>query len=181
MRCDWASELMSLRLDGQPHDEAGLQAHLASCPACRQRWQGLQAVDRLLAHPPMAQPSADFTARVMARLPGPAPLNPWRVLSGWLLMLVGGVALALMLFGPLALSAWAFIQQPEVSVLTWLVQVLFQVRDLGLALLRVANSLLTLIPPPLIVLYMVMALALVTAWVAIVGHLSLGQAEQRVF
>lgn len=47
MRCEWASELMSLRLDGQPYDEAGLKDHLATCAACQYRWRGLQAVERL--------------------------------------------------------------------------------------------------------------------------------------
>lgn len=180
MRCDWASELMSLRLDGQPHDEAGLNTHLATCPACQQRWRGLLAVERLLANPPLAQPPADFTARVMARLPHPAPLNPWRILGGWLLLLVGGLALGLLMLSPLALSTWGFIQQPEFGLLTWVFEVLFQARALGLTLLRVANSLLTLIPPPIIILYMVTALALVTIWVAVVGHLSLRPSEQRV-
>ncbi len=180
MRCEWASELMSLHLDGQPHDEAGLQAHLATCPTCQQRWRGLQSVERLLARPPMAQPPADFTARVMARLPRPAPVNPWRVLGGWLVLGLGGLALGLLVFSPLALGVWGFVQQPEFGLLAWLFEVLFQLRDLGLALLRVGNSLLTIIPPPLIVLYMVLALALATIWVAIVGHLSLGPAEQQV-
>lgn len=180
MRCEWASELMSLRLDGQPHDEDGLRDHLATCPACQQRWRSLQAVERLLAHPPLAQPPANFTARVMARLPQSAPLNPWRVLGGWLLLLVGGLALGLLVLSPFALGLWAFVQQPQFGLLTWLFEVLFQVRDLGLALLRVGASLLTLVPPPVVVLYMVTALALVTVWVAIVGHLSLGQSEQRI-
>ena len=180
MRCDWASELMSLRLDGLPHDEAGLNDHLAGCPACQQRWRSLQAVERLLSRPPLAQPPAGFTARVMARLPHQAPLNPWRILGGWLLLLVGGLALGLLMVSPLALTTWDFIHRPEFGLLTWLFEVMFQARALGLALLRVATSLLTLIPPPIVVLYMVMALALVTVWVAIVGHLSLGQPEQRV-
>ena len=93
---------------------------------------------------------------------------------------MGGLALGLLMVSPLALTTWDFIQRPEFGLLTWLFEVLFQARALGLALLRVATSLLTLIPPPVVVLYMVMALALVTVWVAIVGHLSLRPSEQRV-
>lgn len=183
MRCEWASELMSLRLDGRAHDEAGLNQHLVTCPGCRQRWTALQAVNRLLSHPPMVEPPAGFAFRVMARIADRqvAPTSVWRTLGGWGLLLLATTLLGLAFVSPFALQTWQFIRQPSLPIdsVSMVALVLFEARELVQIAAQTANSLLTLIPAPILVGYMLTALLLATAWVAIVGHLHLQRSESR--
>lgn len=67
MRCQQASELMSLRLDRPltPEGERTLQEHLAGCPACRAEEVLLQRVNGLLGNAPLLAPPAGFVPDVM--------------------------------------------------------------------------------------------------------------------
>ena len=70
MRCQQATELMSLELD-QMLDEGErqvLEAHLASCPACQQTWIAMQRISEILETTPMVGPEPGFAQRVSARI-----------------------------------------------------------------------------------------------------------------
>ena len=108
MRCEQASEMMSLHLDHYVDDAADLDRHLATCVACSGEWASLQAITRLFENPPMAQPPPDFTRQVMARVADrhTSQINPWRNLSGWLVLVMGTLALGLVGLSPVALDGW---------------------------------------------------------------------------
>lgn len=77
--CDHARMLMHLRLDGElPAEDAALLArHLKSCAECRAIDEQLHQVDAALrAGLALGEPSADFAARVRARLEPARPAHP---------------------------------------------------------------------------------------------------------
>jgi anti-sigma factor RsiW len=61
---------MSLRLDDLlvEEEQRALDAHLATCPDCRQTWAALQRVSAMLMSAPEMLPAPDFTARVMGKI-----------------------------------------------------------------------------------------------------------------
>lgn len=70
MRCETASEWMSLHLDGQlaPAQVALLVIHLSKCETCRQEWAALQRVEATLSAAPAVVPQPGFVNHVMQRL-----------------------------------------------------------------------------------------------------------------
>jgi len=70
MLCSEIHEWMSLHADGLLDQEqaACLQAHLLACADCRQHWEAMCAVSRLLEAAPMAVPAPGFALRVTRRL-----------------------------------------------------------------------------------------------------------------
>ncbi|MCW5880169.1 MAG: zf-HC2 domain-containing protein [Anaerolineae bacterium] len=176
MRCEQASEMMSLRLDHYLDDAADVDQHLATCVACSGEWAALQAVTRLFENPPMAQPPPDFARRVMARVADrPTPqVNPWRNLGGWLVLIIGTLALGLVALSPTALDVWRS-WQPLLAAggAAAVVGAATGVRDGLLAWPMTALGVLRLVPPPLLVGYMLSTLLLATVWVVLVGHLNL--------
>ena len=70
MRCETASEWMSLHLDGQlpPVQVALLEAHLKGCDVCRREWAALQQISTILSAAPAVRPRPGFAERVMHRL-----------------------------------------------------------------------------------------------------------------
>jgi anti-sigma factor RsiW len=99
--CDRMVPLILRHADGTlaAPDRAALDAHAASCAACREAIADQSAAVRLLAELPMMQAPRDFAARVRARVApagGLLDLLDWRA---WTLRLVPAAAL-------LALLAW---------------------------------------------------------------------------
>lgn len=183
MRCEQASELMSLRLDHYQDEATDLDQHLATCVACTSEWASLQAVTRLFENPPMLQPGPNFTARVMARVADRrAPqVNPWRNVSGWVILALGALGLALVALSPLALSAWqATWPLVEAARVTWAAEGLLGLASFFVwleqsltAAPQAALSLVRLVPPPLVVGYLLTTLLMVMAWVVLVSHFNL--------
>ncbi len=70
MPCSETHERMSLQLDNLLDQEqaAQLQAHLAECAACRQEWDAMCAVSKLLEAAPMAMPAPGLSLRVTRRV-----------------------------------------------------------------------------------------------------------------
>jgi anti-sigma factor RsiW len=70
MPCRDAERLMSLRLDGQLSlvEMRHLDEHLASCQDCQQIWSGMRRASSELKQWPIVEPSADFTAKLMAQI-----------------------------------------------------------------------------------------------------------------
>ena len=187
MRCEQASELMSLRLDRLPHAADLLDDHLAECPHCQAQWSSLQAVNRLFAHPPLLLPPPDFTLRVMARLEARRVVatHPGRTLFGWLIVLLGVAVFGGLLLAPVVAGLWG-----ELNAGTWAGwavgaqdtgwRLVMFVQALSVTLSSVAIRLLTAIPLPWLVGYAMLALTLVAAWVIVVGSLQLRHSEQTI-
>jgi anti-sigma factor RsiW len=73
MNCVETIENLSAYQDGElsPAEAAALEAHLASCEACRRRLEEYEAVWRLLGEPKPAEPSPGFTEAVLSRAAAP--------------------------------------------------------------------------------------------------------------
>lgn len=183
MRCEQASEMMSLHLDHRLSAVAELDQHMARCVACSGQWISLQAVDRLFDHPPMIQPPPDFAERVMVRIAArqAARVNPWQVLGGFLLLALGAVILGLALLSPVALDAWTTVSATWTAAgLSGLLALALHLQDVLLTLPRVVLSALRVVPTPLLFGYMMTTLLLATAWVVLVSHLNLQRHASRV-
>ncbi|MFN8482772.1 MAG: zf-HC2 domain-containing protein [Anaerolineae bacterium] len=180
MQCEQISELMSLHLDGLASDEEwqAVGAHMLGCGACSARWTALSRVTTLFDDVPMAQPPPDFTARLMNRVADRRqPVSsPWRAITGWIVLLMGGVILV-----SLALAlAWQ-------SVWPWLVElggglgapaIADRAVELAVNLPSVGAALVLALPLPLILGYVLVTLALATAWVYALGRLHFRGIEQ---
>ena len=68
MRCEDIDPLVEELADGSLGADAGRDAHIASCAACSVRLANAQAIHAMLVSRETAQPSAGFTAAVMARV-----------------------------------------------------------------------------------------------------------------
>jgi anti-sigma factor RsiW len=86
MRCQHVQDKLQEYLDGQlpPSEARTVEAHLAECAACQGDLALLRQVDDALATLPLLEESANFTARVMARVraTGPSALGQRPVLKG---------------------------------------------------------------------------------------------------
>jgi anti-sigma factor RsiW len=134
MRCEFVRGLLQEHLDNQlpPTEAQGVQAHLAACAACRKELALLRQVDAALATLPVLDESADFTARVMARVNiSPVFRLRWEdaVVSFAFAWAVMGVLFAFALLGSQDVSAaGVFLQQawwtllPELDRLWHIVQ-----------------------------------------------------------
>lgn len=104
MRCEQAMKLMSARLDGELGEKeiARLEAHMATCSACRAEWYRLRAMDRLLCSAAMLSAPSGFPLRVMARIRRRDRTR--RVVIGGVLLLLGTIALSLLVVAPALLG-----------------------------------------------------------------------------
>jgi predicted anti-sigma-YlaC factor YlaD len=112
-------EQMSLMLDGRltAQESTALEAHLATCDACRARWAAFQQVDRVLANAAQAAPAPGFATRLAARLARESQALDMgrarharqatrrRVIAGIGVFATGAVALVLLVV-PMLLTAW---------------------------------------------------------------------------
>jgi anti-sigma factor RsiW len=83
MKCKELETYAIAFLDGKltPSERAGVEGHLAVCPACRERVQGFSSVMGLLGEWPAIQPSPFFHTRLAARLQEePASQSWWQSL-----------------------------------------------------------------------------------------------------
>jgi len=131
-------------------------------------------------------PPADFTLRVMARVAQrPAPVtrtNPWRALGGWFVLMLGAVLIGLGLLSPFVVAAWQAWGQDGLVLFgpMTLINLGWYAQSVVLAVLKAIESILTFIPTPVLVGYMLTALLLMTVWVAVLGHVHFQQVEDRV-
>ncbi len=109
MQCFDCSEWLSLQLDGLVEREqpAQLQAHLASCEACRVEWEAMQRVSSVLEAASVVAPPLDFAAKVASRLHRREARR--RRVRGSIGLLVGSVGLwgfAAVIVSLLFLTVW---------------------------------------------------------------------------
>ena len=102
MRCDDLDPLIEGVIDGSFDPSADDRAHLEGCERCRARLAHARSIEQWLATRELPQPSATFTATVMARV-GDAQWQAERVIdigfnlaiaAGVLLIVMGGAGLA---------------------------------------------------------------------------------------
>ena len=75
MKCRKAQKMLSARFDGELDTKrlADLEQHLTGCHPCRQFSERLACSEQALELLTVSEPSADFTDRVLARLPEAEP------------------------------------------------------------------------------------------------------------
>jgi predicted anti-sigma-YlaC factor YlaD len=96
MRCEQSEAWMMQALDGMlpSTDRQRLMAHLDVCPACRDDWEALNAVERMFANPTLLGPAPGFIERVDARIARAEAQR--RTLLGGLVLLGAAAALCLL-------------------------------------------------------------------------------------
>ncbi len=103
MRCEKARRLINPMLDGDLDEQhrRDMEAHVASCPACRSELEGLRRSVRLLETLPVLSPPPGLASRVMARVlernraAAMAGSSPW----GWIAAAILAGVGALLLYG----------------------------------------------------------------------------------
>jgi hypothetical protein len=99
-----------------------LNGHIEACPQCRQTWEAMNEVSRLLHAAPLAEPSPGFVQRFEARLA--YHLEQRRRVMVWLLMGIGAIALALLalpsLVGVLSLTGRLLLPDATIAYLNGL-------------------------------------------------------------
>lgn len=96
MSCERSELWMMEALDSvlSAPDRLRLDEHLQTCSRCRVEWDALNAIERVLSNPPLAQPAPGFPARVQARLERFETQR--RTLLGGLILMAAAMALCLM-------------------------------------------------------------------------------------
>jgi predicted anti-sigma-YlaC factor YlaD len=96
MSCEQSELWMMDALDGvlAASDRQRLAAHLETCLRCRADWDALNALEQMLAAPPMVRPAPGFADRVEARLARFEAQR--RTLVGGLILLAAATALCLL-------------------------------------------------------------------------------------
>jgi anti-sigma factor RsiW len=166
------SELMSLALDGMlsAGEQQHLDQHLSACPACQGTWGAWQRISHVLTAEPFAGPPQGFALRFDAVLQRQEQRQE-RVLAGW--VLAGGtlVVLALIMLGTALTTALWMALAPNargelVDTLGFAGQfaaLVFQ----NLAAVR--DGIAALLPDPVIMLAVALALVLAgAAWIGLV-------------
>jgi len=113
MRCQKASELMSLRLDLAllPQDEQALEQHLLTCNSCRAEWQAVQRACELFSDVPLATPATDLSSRVMTSIRRRE--SRLAMLRNSLVLFLGAVILT-----ALCLSLWMTASSPVEAIVS---------------------------------------------------------------
>lgn len=181
MRCQEASELMSLRLDDQLEGDARerLEQHLDMCDSCAQLWEIMQRVERLLSRAPIVAPADGFTARVMARLPERRLPNSHLGLA-ILVLAFGALVTSVLFIGSLVVTAilegqsWLEFGRLIRGLIdaSWFVE---QVRSLFSGLWLTGRVVSRAIPLVVVWLMGLLGLMLLLVWGAIVGRIRLAQ------
>lgn len=173
MKCDTYREQMSLWIDSQlTQDEIRrIEAHTATCQACRSALDALHRVDRLLVSAPMMSPAPGFSARFQVKLA--ARRRRRRTWAGVATLMLATLALlmgAIIVVGISGLALWQ-----SLSASGLLTQGIGLLLDLGKALaasLRltwlVIDALSRGLRHPLFIAYTVLTALLVVAWTQIV-------------
>src|SRR5262249_38907114 len=68
MTCEDVLNAVDLIAAGELAEDARISSHLATCPSCSSALESARRLDALLRQRPVPMPSAQFTARTMARI-----------------------------------------------------------------------------------------------------------------
>ena len=168
--CQVYRRWISLKLDGllDEDQERALQAHLATCAACRAEWEALQFVSRLLDGQSVIPAPTGFVARVERRLAAERAARR-RGVVGAAALAWGALGLAALILSSLAgliVEFWPLLSQPSVweSLGGWLTRIADVCLAVGGAIALLLSSLFDAIGGPVVLLYMLVVLLLSTLW-----------------
>lgn len=161
---------MSLKLDGllSREQERALQAHLATCAACRAEWEAMQLVSHLLDKQPMIPAPPGFVARVEHRLAVERSARR-RGLLGAGTLVFGALSLVMLglssLVG-LVFPLWPLLKQPSLweGLTGWLTRVADVGLAIGDAIALLLSSLFNSVGGHILLTYMLAVLLLTLLW-----------------
>jgi predicted anti-sigma-YlaC factor YlaD len=175
MGCETYQQQMSLWIDNQltQGEIRHLEAHTATCPACRAAHDQLQRVDLLLSSVPMISPAPGFRTRFDSRLA--AHRGRRRTWAGLAILTLATLALlvgAMILLGISGVALWR-----SISASGLLTQGIGLLLDLGKAMgasLRLAWLVMSAFAQglrhPAFIAYAIATATLVVAWTQIVAR-----------
>jgi anti-sigma factor RsiW len=173
MQCLEASELISLRLDQQlsAEQEQALRAHLVDCQICQKEWQMMQRVTALFDKVSLKAPPPAMGDRIMATIrQRDSRLAGWR--RGILWSLGAIVALVLGSISYVGISSLVISALEQPSIIRTLAEAMVQVASIVTMILDVLaifiRALLTSPMWPIMVVYLILAGALLLAWTRLV-------------
>ena len=105
MRCEDVQRYMALNVP-DPTAQTGVQAHLATCPACKSAGLLYAKIDEVLTAQPVWDPPQHFVRRLVSQLPAAALVSP--VLSRR--EILQGVALGLSTIAIVGVAGYAVAQ-----------------------------------------------------------------------
>lgn len=168
--CQVYRRWLSLKLDGllNQEQEHALQAHLATCSACRAEWEALQFVSHLLDEQPMVPPPPGFVARVERRLAAER-IARRKGIMGAVALVLGALSLVMLGLSSLAgivFRLWPLLKQPSLwnGLTGWLTQVADVGLAVGEAVALLLSSLFNTAGGPILLAYMLAVLLLTLLW-----------------
>jgi predicted anti-sigma-YlaC factor YlaD len=180
MRCQQATELMSLELDDMlgEVERRELEAHLATCLTCQQTWTAMRRISELLETAPMVGPEPGFAKRVNTRIVERRSrkqlFTGYAILGAGLLLLL---ALPLTyLAQPISLLGRMVIREPDTlsSVVEMVTRLGSIVGTLIQAFWLLVQSIINVMPETLLLISLLFISGLFMAWLRLlVGRSSL--------
>jgi predicted anti-sigma-YlaC factor YlaD len=168
--CEVYRQWMSLKLDGLlPSDqERSLEAHLATCAACRAEWEALQFVSCLLGDQPMVPAPPGFAARVERRL-ATGKTARRRGVIGAAVLALGTLSLATLGLSSLAglfLQLWPLLRQPSLldDLTGWVTRLVDVCLAVGHATVLLVESLFDATGGSVWLIYVLALLLLTSLW-----------------
>ncbi len=168
--CEVYRRWMSLKLDGllTQDQERALQAHLATCAACRAEWEALQFVSCLLDEQPMVPAPSGFVVRVERRLAAERGTKRRGVIGATALAL-GALSLAALGLSSLAgllFQLWPLLNQTSLldNFTGWLTRLVDVCLAIGRAVVLLVDSLFDVVGGPVLLVYVLILLLLTALW-----------------
>jgi predicted anti-sigma-YlaC factor YlaD len=161
---------MSLKLDGllNQEQERALQAHLATCAACRAEWAAMQFISCLLEEQPVVPAPPGFVARMERRLRAERAARR-RGVMGAAALVLGALSLVTVGLSSLAgfvVWLWPLLKQPSLwdTAAGWLSRAADVGLAVGNAVALLLGSLFNTAGGPILLVYILAVLLLTALW-----------------
>lgn len=171
MRCQQATELMSLALDGLLDEEGRqtLEAHFAICVLCQRTWAAMQQLSTFLSAAPMIGPSPGFATRVTERIVRQQKRR--QLVAGYTVLVVGILLLLALpiayMAGSVSIAGGAVTQEPGFWSQT--LAILTRLSGIAYDFLRVCWVVLKVLPESAVRSAALIAALLVAFWFQVVS------------
>ncbi len=173
--CDYWQQQIWLWLEEEldPGEVKALEAHLKTCPVCRQELERQRRLGRLLASAPMAMPEPGFAQRFQERVR--SRTSRGRTWAGMSILAVAGIGLSALLALSLVAASTSFWQQlPLEGLLSLVLDASFALLETVKAILQIVSVVLSAVfrslGHPVFVMYAMATALAVLLWIQFVGR-----------
>jgi hypothetical protein len=178
--------MISMSLDGMlnAEEEQELQRHMRTCDTCAQAWRDMSLVETMFKAQPMAAPSPNFAASVMAQVETYEAQRRW---YPWFALLVGVLVVAAIasIAGPILFFTYGLqhvlLEVPLIATLVGYAAQAYGAAQFGveLAVTMLADWLNLLTTDPIALAVVVAALALASTWIGLLEGMKLSSATME--